>query len=143
MRGHIGQRLAGGVGDRRRDPGRDDRSLLAVDIDVNAQPAAAQFVDHGQHRAGQVAGLAPGPRGRIVLVAERVLDEGDVLAAPVHRPGRVFGPGPGQGGERVEDRVVQQALCSRRSMFLARTAYCSLAAWAAASRVASAASARP
>ena len=110
MLGHVGQRFAGGVRDGGRDPGRDDGRALAVDVDVDAEPAAAHGGDNGPHLTGQVAGRTPGVGGRIALVAERVLDQGDILSAAADHHGRVFGAGPRQRGERVEDGVVQQAL---------------------------------
>ena len=60
--------------------------------------------------ADQVAGRAPGARGQVTGVAQRALDQGHVPPAPAHHPGHVIAAGSSQRGERVEHRVVQQAL---------------------------------
>ena len=119
VRGYVRQRLARGVRDRRGDRCRDGRRPVPGDLDVDVQPAGAHLGGDRLDACDQVAaGCGRCPRRRrpgrsgvlVVGVAEGGLDQGHVPAAPAHYLGHVLAVGAGQGGERVEHRVVQQPL---------------------------------
>jgi hypothetical protein len=75
-----------------------------------SQPAGAHLGGDRLYAANQVAVRAPGVRIQISGVTEHALDQGHVLSAPAHHLSHVIAASTCQGRERVEDRVVQQAL---------------------------------
>jgi hypothetical protein len=119
---HVHQGLAHRVrhryGHRCRDGGRRNRQAgyvaharaAASDVDMHVQAPGADL-DRGRLDADEQAAEWPaGHLGRIPGVAERILHQRDVTPAPAHQPGSIGAAGPGERGERVQHRIVQQAL---------------------------------
>jgi hypothetical protein len=123
--GHIRQRLAHcvryGGSDGHRDsqrttPGTVLRAYAsqarntARDLEVDHQTPGAHLSGDGLDAPEQAAIKPPARLVRIAGITERILHQRYVVPATAHRLTRVALTRTGKGGERVEHRVVQQAL---------------------------------
>jgi len=119
--GHVHQGLAHRVRHRYADRCRDGgwrthqarcaaQARSASHVDMHVQAPGAHFDRGGLDADEQAAEWPAGHPGRIPGVAQRILHQRDVPPAPAHQAGGLAAAGPGQGGERVQHRVVQQAL---------------------------------
>ena len=81
--------------DRRDDPGRDGGRFTVADDPTWTVSPRARISAATARTAPSRSPAGPGRPGRVIGVAERGLDQGHVLPAPVHHPGRVIGRRPG------------------------------------------------